>query len=245
MALPLFIIISVSFTRTGYLQFPPDGFTLKWYAEFLQNASWLSAIWLSAKLAVSATAIAVVLGVPAALVLSRVPFKGSRALSAMFLSPLMLPVIIIGVAILQFATMLGFARTFWALLAGHGVIVVPYIIRTTLASLSNFNVSFEEAAQDLGAKPFAVFFLVTLPQIKPGVIAGSIFAVIISWINVEVSIFNSTATLTPIPVKLFNYIQYNVDPMIAAVSAATIYIAILVVVALDLLVGIDKATATR
>ena len=85
------------------------------------------------------------------------------------------------------------------------------------------------------------FFLITLPQIKPGVIAGALFAFINSWINVEVSIFNSTAQFVTIPVKLFNYIQFNIDPTLAAVSAVTIYIAILVVVAIDLAVGIEKA----
>lgn len=245
MALPLTVIISVSFTQTGYLKFPPQGFTFKWYAQFLQDPSYLRAIWLSANLAVAATAVALVLGVPAALALSRVSFTGSRAIAAMFLSPLILPVVVIGVAILQFASMLGFARTYFALLVGHVVIVVPYIVRTCMASLAGFDRTLEEAAQDLGAKPLNTFFLVTLPQIKPGVIAGAVFAVIISWINVELSIFNSTATLVPIPVKLFNYIQYNVDPMIAAVSAGTIYVAVIVVVVLDLVVGIDKVTATR
>lgn len=244
LALPLVIIVAVSFTTTAYLRFPPVGFTLKWYAEFLQDASYLQSIWVSASLAVSATAVALVLGVPAALVLARVAFPGRQGISAFFLSPLILPTIVTGVAILQYASALGFARTYAAILAGHVVIVIPYIVRTALASLAGFEESMEEAAQDLGATGVGTFFLVTLPLIKPGIIAGSLFAVIISWINVELSIFNTTANLLPIPVKLFNYIQYNVDPMIAAVSAATIYVAVIVVVLLDLAVGIDKATTT-
>ena len=88
------------------------------------------------------------------------------------------------------------------------------------------------------------FFLITLPQIKPGVVAGALFAFINSWINVEVSIFNSTAQLVTLPVKLFNYIQFNIDPTLAAVSSATIYIAILVVVAIDWLVGIENAAVS-
>ena len=126
-------------------------------------------------------------------------------------------------------------------MAGHVVLVTPYVIRTSLASLSGMEAAHEEAAQDLGATPMQAFFLVTLPQIKPGVIAGALFAFINSWINVEVSIFNSTAQLVTIPVKLFNYIQFNIDPTLAAVSAVTIYIAILVVVAIDLAVGIENA----
>lgn len=245
MALPLVVIISASFTETEYLAFPPHGFTLRWYGAFLGDPSYIHSIVLSASLAVSATIGATVLGVPAALVLSRTWFPGAKAIAALFLSPLILPVIVIGVAILQYATALGFARTFLALLVGHIVIVMPYIVRTTLASLSGFDTAQEEAAQDLGASAGEAFFLVTLPQIKPGLIAGCIFAFIISWINVELSVFNTTANLLPIPVKLFNYIQYNFDPMIAAVSAATIYVSIVIVVVVDWTIGIDKVTGTR
>jgi putative spermidine/putrescine transport system permease protein len=240
LVLPLAIIVSTSFTTTAYLRFPPEGFTFDWYAKFLSDTSYLHSLGLSAALARSATAAALVLGVPVALVLTRTKVPAAQAVAALFLSPLILPTIVIGAALLQFATATGIARTFFALFVGHVVLVVPYIVRTTLASLAGFNRSLEEAAEDLGASPIQTFFLVTLPLIKPGLIAGSLFAVIISWINVELSIFNTTADLMPIPVKLFNYIQYNVDPMIAAVSATTIYVAIVVVVALDLLIGIDK-----
>ena len=188
----------------------------------------------------SSTALALLLGVPTALVLARTEVPGGRAIAALFLSPLILPPIVIGAALLQYASALGFARTYAALLIGHAVLVMPYIVRTSLAALAGFDRSIEEAAQDLGASRLQTFFLVTLPTIKPGLIAGALFAVIISWINVELSIFNTTASLLPIPVKLFNYIQYSVDPMIAAVSATTIYVAILVVIAIDLIVGIDK-----
>jgi putative spermidine/putrescine transport system permease protein len=241
LALPLLVVIAISFTTTEYLKFPPQGLTLRWYWQVISDPTFVEAFAVSGQLAAAATATALVLGVPAALVFARKQFPGSRALSALFLSPLVLPTIVLGVAILQYASALGFARGFWALFVGHVVLVTPYVIRTSLASLSGMELAFEEAAQDLGATPMQTFFLVTLPQIKPGVIAGALFAFINSWINVEVSIFNSTAQLETIPVKLFNYIQFNIDPTLAAVSAATIYIAIVVVVAIDLAVGIEKA----
>ena len=243
--MPLLVIVGSSFTTTAYLKFPPEGFTWVWYLKFLGDTSYLDSMWLSAMLAVCATILAIFLGVPVALVLSRESVIGSRTISAMFLSPLVLPTIVIGAALLQYASALGFARSFFALLVGHTVLVVPYIVRTTMASLAGFNRALEEAARDLGATGLQAFLLVTLPLIKPGLIAGALFAVIMSWINVELSMFNTTASLMPIPVKLFNYIQYNVDPMIAAVSATTIYVAVLVVVALDLIVGIDKVATTR
>lgn len=241
--IPLAVIVGSSFTTTAYLRFPPVGLTFRWYGQFLKDPSYLSAIWTSASLAISAAAIAVLLGVPAALVLARVRFPGKRALSALFFSPLILPAIVMGAAILQYASALGFARTFSAVLVGHTVIVLPYVVRTTLASLVGLDESLEEAARDLGDTGLGTFFRITLPLIKPGLIAGALFAIIISWINVELSMFNTTAELMTIPVKLFNYIQYSVDPMISAVSAGTIYVAVLVVVMLDLTVGIDKATS--
>ncbi|QFT99915.1 Inner membrane ABC transporter permease protein YdcV (plasmid) [Roseovarius sp. THAF8] len=239
---PLAVLIAASFTATDFLAFPPKGLSLRWYARLIENAGFVEAAWTSVKLAAVATALAIVLGVPTALVLARQRFPGKAAINTIFISPLLLPAIVIGVAVLQYAHMLGFARTFWALLVGHVVIMVPYVIRTTMASLGGLPMNIEEAAQDLGANRIETFFLITLPQIKPGVIAGSLFAFIMSWINVEVSIFNSTAELVPIPVKLFNYIQYNIDPLVAAISAVTVYAAFGAVFLIDALIGIDKAT---
>jgi putative spermidine/putrescine transport system permease protein len=241
LALPLLVVIAISFTATEYLKFPPQGLTLRWYWQVVSDPTFVEAFVVSGQLAMAATATALLLGVPAALVLARQQFPLRGALSALFLSPLVLPTIVLGVAILQYASALGFARSFLALFVGHVVLVTPYVIRTSLASLSGMEPAHEEAAQDLGATPLQTFFLITLPQIKPGVIAGALFAFINSWINVEVSIFNSTAQLVTIPVKLFNYIQFNIDPTLAAVSAATIYLAVLVVVAIDLAVGIERA----
>ena len=241
LALPLVVVIAISFTETAYLRFPPQGFTWHWYWKVVSDPTFVEAFVVSSQLAAAATATALLLGVPAALVFARKQFPGAGAMNALFLSPLVLPTIVLGVAILQYASALGFARTFWALYVGHVVLVTPYVIRTSIASLSGVEPTLEEAAQDLGATRVQTFFLITLPQIKPGVIAGALFAFINSWINVEVSIFNSTAQFVTIPVKLFNYIQFNIDPTLAAVSAVTIYIAILVVAAIDLAVGIEKA----
>ena len=239
---PLAVVIAVSVTETRYLKFPPQGFTLKWYGEFLKDPSYLEAFWLSAQLGVVSTVLALLLGVTAALVIARKQFPGRQTISAIFLSPLILPSIVIGVAILQYASLLGFARTFFALVVGHVVLIMPYVMRTTLASLAGINVTIEEAAQDLGATSQQTFFLITLPQIKPGVIAGALFAFIISWINVEVSVFNSTAAQMTLPVKIFNYVQFNVDPILAAVSSITIFVAVIAVVLLDLVVGVEKFT---
>ena len=148
--LPLVVIIGTSFTTTGYLKFPPEGFTLKWYVKFLTDGSYLHSLLLSGALAFSATLTAAVLGVPVSLVLARGDTSGKTMISALFLSPLILPPIVIGAALLQFATITGIARSFFALYVGHVVLIIPYIVRTTLASLSRFNTSLEEASQAMG-----------------------------------------------------------------------------------------------
>jgi putative spermidine/putrescine transport system permease protein len=244
LALPLLVIVSVSFSNTAYIEFPPHGFTMKWYLQFVEDPSYIEAFRVSIQLAALSTAIAIVLATPAALIMSRKRFLGRTAVSALFLSPLVLPNIVIGVAILQYANSIGFARTFPALLIGHVVIVVPYVLRTVLASLASMDGTLEEAAQDLGANSLETFFLVTLPQIKPGIVAGALFAFIISWINIEVTIFNSTGTLTTLPVKILYYVENIGDPTVAAVSAVTVYIAIIVVIVVDLTIGLQKATSS-
>src|SRR5690606_30643101 len=136
---------------TEYLAFPPEGFTLRWYRQFLLDKSYIDSILLSAGLSVSATFTAMVLGIPVALVLSRTTTRFNGIVTGLFLSPLVLPTIVIGAALLQFASQLGMARTWTALYIGHTVLVIPYLVRTTLASLSRFDVSLERASLDLGA----------------------------------------------------------------------------------------------
>lgn len=237
---PLLVVVGISFTSSNFLSFPPQGFSLKWYEQVINNPLYIEAFWLSIQIAGIGTLIAICLGVPASIILARKRFFGSRAIGAVFLSPLILPTVVLGVAILQYASALGFARSFSALLIGHSVLIIPYVIRATLVSLADFDLASEEAAQDLGATTIQTFFLITLPQIKPGVIAGGLLGFVISWINVEVSIFNSTSSMVTLPVRIFNQVQGTVDPSMAAISAITIYFAVMTVLALDYFIGIEK-----
>ncbi len=242
---PLVVIVAVSFTGGEYLRFPPAGLSLRWYAAFLGDPSYLEAIQVSVFVAAAAALGAVLVGVPAALGLVRGRFPGRRALALVFASPLVLPQVVIGAAMLAFLSSLGLVRTGTGLLVAHVVIVLPYVVRTVAATLAGFDRSLEEAAQDLGASRLVTFLTVTLPLVKQGVIAGGLFAFIISWINVEVSMFLVSARLQTIPVKLFNYIQYNVDPLIAAVSAATIYLALAIIVLIDATIGLERFAVPR
>lgn len=245
LALPLVVLVGASLTTTSFLAFPPQGLTLAWYGKMLGDPSYVSAFLISTLLAVAATIVAVLLAVPAAIAIARYRFTGRRLLSETLMSPLILPHVVLGAALLQYGSTIGLVRSFPALLVGHVVIIMPFVLRAVLPQLSDEQRSLEEASADLGARPLTTFILVTLPQIRSGLVSGAIFAFIASWINVELSIFNTTAELTTIPVKLFNYVQYTIDPTIAAVSGLTIIVAAIVIVLLDLTIGLDVLSERR
>ena len=245
LVLPLAVIIGASLTSSSFLAFPPQGLTLAWYGRMLGDPTYVAAFATSTLLAAAATALAILLAVPAALAIARYAFPGQRTIAAVLMSPLILPHVVLGAALLQYGAAIGLTRSFGALLVGHVVIIVPFVLRAVLPQLTDDQRSLEEASADLGAGPAATFFLVTLPQIRSGIVSGAIFAFIASWINVELSIFNTTAELTTIPVKLFNYVQYTIDPTIAAVSGLTIIVAAVVIVLLDLTIGLDVLSERR
>jgi putative spermidine/putrescine transport system permease protein len=245
LVLPLVVIVGSSLTTSSFLAFPPEGVTLTWYANMLGDPSYVAAFGTSTLLAAAATAAAVILAVPAALAIARFTFPGKAALTALLMSSLVLPYVVLGAALLQYCAAIGIMRSFTALFIGHVVIVTPFVLRSVLPQLTPDQRALEEASADLGAGPVTTFFLVVLPQIRSGIISGAIFAFISSWINVELSIFNTTAELTTIPVKLFNYVQYTIDPTIAAVSSITIIVAAIVIVILDLTVGLDVLSERR
>ncbi len=239
LVLPLVVVIGVSLTETKFLVFPPKGLTLSWYRVILEDPTYVRSFLVSAILAALATLAAIVVALPAAIAMARYSFRGKAALSALLLSPLVLPHIVIGAALLQYGASIGLVRNFPALLVGHLVIVTPFVLRTLMPLFSPEQLSLEEASRDLGASAWATFFLVTLPQIRAGLVSGAIFAFITSFINVELSIFNTTSTLNTIPVQLFNYVQYSVDPSIAAVSSLTILAAAIAIILIDWLIGLD------
>lgn len=239
LAMPLVIIIGASLTTTSYLSFPPEGLTLKWYSALLADPTYVQSFLMSTLLATVATFVGIAIAIPSSLALARYVFPGRQFLAAMFASPLVLPYLVLGSALLQFTGFFGFSQTFMSLLVGHVVIVTPFIMKSVSGLITPNHLALEQASADLGASPWQTFVRITLPLLRPGLITGAIFGFITSWINVELSMFNTTGALNTIPVQLFNYVQYSVDPMIAAISAVTILIAIIVITVLDITIGLD------
>jgi putative spermidine/putrescine transport system permease protein len=219
---PVLVVVATSVTTTAYPVFPPHGFTLRWFEEFLRNPEFMSGMRLSALLALTATSIATCLGTAAALGLARGPRKPSTALTGLFLSPIVFPAIVLGLALLIFYSRIGLSGRFAGMVAAHVLLVTPFVVRLVAASLAEFDDSVEEAARNLGATWPRVFFQVTLPIIRPGIVAGAVFAFIISFDELVVTLFLAGPGLQTLPIRIYSFVQYNSTPVISAISTALI-----------------------
>ena len=196
-------------------------------------------------LAALSSLIAVTLSVPAALAIARHRFAGRDALVTLFLSPLMIPHVVLGIAFLRFFTQVGLSGTFAGLVIAHVVIVMPFALRLVLASAVGTDRSLEHAAVSLGATDFTVFRRVTLPLILPGVASGAALAFIQSFDEVTMTVFIAAPGTVTLPVRMFMYIQDNIDPLVTSVSAAVIALTAGFLIVLDRLYGIERLLAGR
>lgn len=240
LALPIVALIVMSFSAAEYITFPPIGFSFKWYGRILNMPGLVDSLVLSLWLAALATLVSLVLGVAAALGLARARFRGRGVVIAALMSPLVVPSIVTGLALLQFFVDRRLRSADWNLLAGHVVITLPYVTRTVLASLEVFDWSLVDTARVLGAGPWRAFWRVTLPIVRPGILAGGIFAFLTSFDNYTISFFLADARQVPLPVTVFNYISNIFDPGVAALSAVLIYASAIVLVAAERMIGASR-----
>ena len=238
---PLVIIIGGSFTETAYVAFPPQGFTLRWYEQLIHRQDFLEAFLFSLALAALCAAGAMVLGVLAAVGLHRHAFFARPLFRSFLMSPLVLPTIVTGVALLQFYYIIDLGAPMLGLLIGHVLITIPYVIRTVGAGLVGLDAAIEEAAMSLGAGTLRVLARVTLPAIAPSMVAAAIFVFITSFDQATVSIFLTGPGVMPLPIRIYSYIEFAVDPMIAAVSTFLILFAFAMIALLQKLLGLDRA----
>jgi putative spermidine/putrescine transport system permease protein len=239
---PLVILIGASFSTLDYVSFPPRGFTLSWYVRFFEDPAFLNSFILSLEIAAGAALVATVIGFPAAYTLVRKSFPGRDALLNFFLAPLLVPQIILGVSLLHFLTLIGLGTSLVGLLAAHAIAVMPYVIRTVSAALVNTDPRIEEAAADLGAVRWEVLLLVVAPAVKGGLIAGALFAFIMSWINVEISIFLGGPGRYTLPVILFNFMEYSITTIVVTAASIAIIVSAVMVLLVDRIVGISAVS---
>jgi putative spermidine/putrescine transport system permease protein len=216
--LPIVIIPLLSFGSSPWLQFPPPGWTLKWYDQLFSSSEWLDPILNSLKVAVAVVICSQLLGIPISIALVRGRFPGRNLLNALFLMPMIFPYIIFAIAIYSLFLKLGLNGTFVGLIITHTILALPFVVINVTNSLRSVNVAIEHAALSCGANPFTVFLRITLPLIKAGAVSGAIFSFVVSWDEVIVAIFVSDPSTMTLPIKIWSSLRLDLSPVIAAVS---------------------------
>jgi putative spermidine/putrescine transport system permease protein len=237
---PIVVVVVAAFTAADFIMFPPSGFSLRWFEKVLRDPDFVRPLWNSLRLGVVATVASSALALPAAIALVRGALPGRRAIETFLLAPLTVPTIISAVGLLFFASRIGLTSSFAALLAGHVVITVPYMLRTVLGVYAGMNREVEEAAQVLGANPWRVAWHITLPGIRPGIIAGAIFSFLMSFDEVAVALLLTNSDTTTLPVSILSYLVYNYDPAVAAISTIQIAIVVAALLLLERLFGVKN-----
>ena len=240
MLAPIVVVCLVAFTPEGYLSLPVRDFSLRWFRAIARYPEFVSAFWTSLWLGALSSALALLVAVPAALAIARYRFRGRDLLAGLFLSPLMIPHVVLGVAFLRFFTQIGLGGRFSGLLLAHLVIVCPFALRLTLASATGMDRAIEQAAISLGASDWAVLRRVTLPLIAPGMVSGWALAFIQSFDEVTMTVFVAAPGTETLPVRMFLYIQDNIDPLVTSVSACVIAVTVVALICLDRLYGLDR-----
>jgi putative spermidine/putrescine transport system permease protein len=226
LTIPLVILAVQSFTSDPDLQFPPQGFGVRWYRYLVDSQAWRSSAGLSLLLAAIVTPSAVLIGTAAAFALDRGPKNIAKFFYVLLLAPMLLPHLVLALGMLRVALFAGIEDTLTVLVLAHITVAIPYVIVTVAASLKIVQRDREEAAASLGASPARVFYYVTLPAILPGVLAGSIFAFIASFDEFILTFFLTTFQKT-LPLQVFSTLSFQVEPSIAAASTLALAITVL------------------
>lgn len=237
---PTLVVVLFSFYPSAYMTFPPHGFTLKWYEQALaQHDLFLHPLATSAVLGITSAAIATIVGALAALGLVRAPLRHRSLWQGVFLAPILMPTLIVGFGLMLLFLRMDTLGSWWGLVAGHVTIIVAYVTQSVIASLAGLDPSLEEAAKTLGSSPRRAFFRVTLPQIAPGIVAGAVFAFIMSFDELALTLLLATPDTTTLPVAIYSYVQFDSGPTVAAIAT------ILLVLTLGLLLVLQRVGGLR
>ena len=232
--LPIFFIAALSFGSSQWLIFPPPAWTFRWYRELFADPRWFQSALTSLEIALLVAALSVVIGALASFGLVRGSFRGREVLKAFFLTPMILPVIVLAVALYALFLRVGLAGTMIGFVLAHLVVALPFSILTITAALEGFDKSIEDAAILCGASPLEAALRVTLPAIASGLFSAAVFSFLASWDEVVLAIFMASPTLQTLPVKIWETLQQDLTPVVAAASTLLIVftLALMLIVAL-------------
>lgn len=218
LVLPITIGALISFSRAVYMTFPPPGYSWRWYVQFFGDTGWMQALGTSLLIATGATIISVALGIPAAYALVRATLRAKTAWMTLFVGPLVVPPVVLGLSLYSLYLQLNLVGSLWALAAAHAIGGIPLVIVMVAASLQSVDIRQEHAAAVHGASPWLVFLHVTLPAISPSVLAAAFFAFLHSFDDLVLSMFLSSARVTTLPLRLWGNVNYKLDPMPSVVA---------------------------
>jgi putative spermidine/putrescine transport system permease protein len=237
---PTVIVLITSLTASESLKFPPPALSFRWYYALLDADQMQRAAWNSLIIAFWTTVISVVLGTAASLAIARSNAKWVKVCDLLFMSPLLLPALAFGFAALVYINKLGFSPSIPLLVLGHVIVCVPFILRTTVAALSQLDPSLIDASQSLGASQLMAFRRVTLPLIAPGLGSGAFLAFMASFDNVPVSLFLADERTEVLPIHLWQQIDTNLDVRTAAASGVIIVFTLLLMIITERLAGLTR-----
>lgn len=235
LALPILIVVALSFSSASYLTFPPPAFGIRWYRAYLGSREWLDSTWLSLAVAASVVALATVLGTLAALGLRRLPRSARAAIGALILSPLIVPGIVVAIGIYYVFSSYHLVGTPVGLVLAHTCLAVPFVVTSVSANLAGLDRRLEQAALSLGATPWGAFRQVTLPLIRPGILVGALFAFITSFDELIVALFLAGSSAVTLPRRMWDDLRFAIDPTIAAVSTLTVVLSVTFLIGAHLL----------
>jgi putative spermidine/putrescine transport system permease protein len=237
---PFVIVFLAGFSAGDTLAFPPASYSLRWIGEVLVADEFQRAFRTSLEIGLLATAIALLLGVPVAYAMSRMPPPGMGAIKQILTSPLIIPAMLVGLGLLRHFVLLVDAPVFLGLLIGHIGLLTPYAVRVVYASLVNLRVDIEEAAITLGASRLQTFFLIVLPNIRSAVIAAFFLAFVTSFNQVPVSLFLTGPGISTLPIEMLGHMENSFDPSIAALSTLLVLFTMAFVLVTEKVLGISK-----
>lgn len=219
---PVFVIVPLSFSDSSLLLYPIQRFSLRWYEVLFQSSEWRRAAKNSFIIAPAATVLATVLGTLAAAGLHGMQFRGKELLTAILISPMIVPLVVTGLGIYLFFAPYGLANSYLAMILALAAIGVPFPLITVSATLQGFDQNLVRAGYSLGAKPWQAFRDITLPTIAPGVIAGALFAFAVAFDEIVITLFLAGPEQVTLPRQMFTGIRENISPVIAALATVLV-----------------------
>lgn len=238
LVVPIFVVVAVSFTAANYVSFPIQGFSVRWFHRIIEYKPFTDALWVTLRVAIASTLVAVLVGVPAALYLVRARNAATEVIMAFLLSPLSMPMIVLGLALLFYLSAIGLGISLASLIIAHTVVGLPYVVRTVAGVYRGAPRELEESASIIGATRWQIIRYVVLPQIRPGIFAGAMFSILVSIDNLPISFFFGSPSTNTLPVVMLSYLEHQFDPSIAAISTVQMLIALAGLVVIERMYGL-------